>query len=550
MLRNTILKIVHRIRRKPVKSAIVGVVLAYLLWVLVAASPFLGFGLHPFRLVGGEKNYLVLFQNNYELRPTGGFISAFGILTMKNGFPVSFNFEDVYGTVDDHPYVEPPRPLGLLLAHPTYKGQTFRDANFYPDFSRSAAELETFLHKTRPFQKIDGVFAVDMAFLENWLDAVGKVNVDGTSFDAEHLLEQIENQVSDIDLHDLKALKERKMGVKVLAKKLVIKTFLPWNLPKFFGAVEKSLDEKHAIAFFKDDVLQEKIVNRDWGAVISPKAGEDFLGIVDANYGGAKSNRYVKRTISYYIDLEAGKSTLDVRYDHPGENNIPLSSEYKGYLRAYLPADHTVKSAELQGEEGNLFFAGNIVKVPIRSNKTVHFDFEFPRSIFDSLTYRLNLWKQPGTYADLYNISIRVPTGMRMESDDFNVTENIATFRGFLDKDMTLSFVLDKDAFAPRVISQELKQLNMLEMYWNEPIAPSSLESDQWDVKDSDVQNSKTTDKVFIKSVELDGTRLRIYTIGMTPQPEERYILEISGVGDYSGNATAKRTYTFFQRME
>ena len=167
---------------------------------------------------------------------TGGFISSFGILTLKNGLPVSFNFEDVYGTVDDHGFVEPPAPMGKLLAHPTYKGYTFRDANFYPDFPKSVSEMERMLHLTLPFQRVDGVFAVDVTFIEKWLSKVGSVKINGEKLEPEHLVEQIENEVAGVDLHDLEALKNRKSILKTLAVKLGLKSLRPWNLPGFFSA--------------------------------------------------------------------------------------------------------------------------------------------------------------------------------------------------------------------------------------------------------------------------------------------------------------------------
>ncbi len=542
-------KIISWIKRRPYKTFFLILILSYFLLVFIVALPLLRFAFFPFRLLGGEKSYLILFQNNYELRPTGGFISAFGILTVRNGFPVSLNFEDVYGSVDDHPSIEPPPPLGSLLAHPSYHGHTFRDANFYPDFPRSTEELEIFLHKTRPFQKIDGVFAVDMKFVENWLAKVGSVEVDGTVFDSTHLLEQMEEVVANIDLHDLQDLEKRKSGIKQLTRQLAKKSLLPWNVPKFLKTVVDGFREKHILAYFKDESIQALVREKNWGGILEPQTAEDFLAIVDANYGGGKSNRYVKRSVYYFIDLESGRSELDVRYDHSGEYNIPLSTDYRGYVRAYLPADHSVKSAELQGHEGNLFYAGKTFTTPIRANSTVHFDFDFPPSTLDELTYRLNLWKQPGTDGDFYHVAVRVPTGMQLTSDQFEVTENIATFRGFLNDDTKLIFTLEKDPYPPRVISQNLKELNLLEIEWNEPLGPSSLHSEEWKISDSDIQNPQS-DRIIIDSVKFEGTKLIIKTRGMTLQPEERYVLDISGVSDFHGNSTGKRTYTFFQRLE
>ena len=64
-----------------------------------------------------------------------------------------------------------------------------------------------------------------------------------------------------------------------------------------------------------------------------------------------------------------GESRLDVRYEHPGDMYLPLSTNYRAYLRAYVPADHSVKNAELSGREEIYFMRDKLLKcrsVPIK----------------------------------------------------------------------------------------------------------------------------------------------------------------------------------------
>jgi len=42
----------------------------------------------------GERTYLLLFQNNLELRPSGGYLGNFGIIKVKNGKPIIFEVHD------------------------------------------------------------------------------------------------------------------------------------------------------------------------------------------------------------------------------------------------------------------------------------------------------------------------------------------------------------------------------------------------------------------------------------------------------------------------
>jgi len=128
--------------------------------------------LGPFRaflpnMIFDSGTYLVLFQNNYELRSTGGFISAYGVLETNFGIP-SINFYDVYGEIDDHEYTNPPYyPMEELLGGPMYGGYTFRDSNWFADFEDSAAEIIKMYTLTNPDAQISGILTVDFSTLED-----------------------------------------------------------------------------------------------------------------------------------------------------------------------------------------------------------------------------------------------------------------------------------------------------------------------------------------------------------------------------------------------
>src|SRR3990172_9080066 len=69
---------------------------------LIAEAPyFLG--------TEGEREYLVLFQNDKELRPTGGFITAYTIASVKNGKFDSGDSSDIYNLDNNYvPHINAP----------------------------------------------------------------------------------------------------------------------------------------------------------------------------------------------------------------------------------------------------------------------------------------------------------------------------------------------------------------------------------------------------------------------------------------------------------
>lgn len=120
----------------------------------------------------GKKTYLVLFQNNMELRPGGGFIGSFGILSVENGTLGKLQIHDVYdadGQLTES--IEPPYGLQRYLGVSHW---FLRDSNFDPDFTTDAKQAALFLQKETK-QKVDGVIAIDTTFLKNLLAVVGSV---------------------------------------------------------------------------------------------------------------------------------------------------------------------------------------------------------------------------------------------------------------------------------------------------------------------------------------------------------------------------------------
>lgn len=122
----------------------------------------------------GEKNYLVLFQNNMELRPTGGFIGSFAVLKIDNGVFSNLEVYDVYD-VDGQlkGYVEPPWQIKSFLNEASWY---LRDSNWDPDFSVSAKRAQWFLNKSVGI-KVDGVISFDISFVKDMISVMGGITV-------------------------------------------------------------------------------------------------------------------------------------------------------------------------------------------------------------------------------------------------------------------------------------------------------------------------------------------------------------------------------------
>src|SRR3989339_799247 len=104
----------------------------------------------------GEKKYLLLFANNMELRPGGGFIGSYGILTLKD---LTFEGIEVYDVYDADgqltAHIKPPDAIRDYLAQPHW---FLRDSAFSPDFYENYFQAKFYIEEEELQKMIDSFY--------------------------------------------------------------------------------------------------------------------------------------------------------------------------------------------------------------------------------------------------------------------------------------------------------------------------------------------------------------------------------------------------------
>lgn len=564
----------HRITAEPpkpkneFKNKFLKWVLGIIAVILLAAWFFLGafrfmmprfFSLTGFPF--GTRNYLVLFQNNYELRPTGGFISNYGLLKFSHGLYKGIEFHDVYGDIDKHDYVEPPLVLSTLLKGPGYDGHNFRDANYDPDFQTTKTELIKFYNMVYPDTRIDGVIAADFTFLEAMVGVYEPMTIDAYELTEENLFETLSTVVSDIDRHNEEALAKRKNISGEIVKSIIKKTLIfPWRISGALDELARAFDEKHVIASFNKEGLAGAFAKRGWDGGLPVSNSGDFVAVVAANYGGMKSDRYITRDVSYELNVTGQKDilgnpvvnakvTIDLK--HNGIWNIPLSGPYTGYLRTFVPLGANVtKGATVKEDREDSYVLGELLDIPVGGSASYTYEYTLPEYVWDNGVYNLHLHKQAGTSADRYRVTVRVPQGESIASNFFDVRENVGFFETNLLTDQNLSFTITLDTNPPRIVSHEITAMNEITIVFNEPIS-SDFGGDglNYQVTDMDYKDPSVKDVLGIAKVRVEGSAIIITTAGMTLQEDERYEVAIRNLRDFAGNPITPnpRTVTVVQ---
>lgn len=313
---------------------------------------------HLPQLVGAntKATYLVLFQNNMELRPTGGFIGSFALLTFDQGKLVSREIHDIYdadGMISG--YVEPPEPIRKYLGEASWH---MRDANWDPDFPTSARRVSWFLEKAMD-RKVDGVVAIDLSVLQSLLKVTGPLTIEGynDTLTNENMYELIQKRVED---NFFPGTIQKKTYLaqtleQVLGKLGDLDTSKQILLVREFG---KLLEEGGIQLWFENDAVSQSIKDLQWdGRVRTDSCGDTceilIQSINEANVGVNKANIAVSRSIISEYSYTNGtlKGEVFLTLTHKGGYTNNGNESYKAYVRLLTPVGAKVENVRIESTD-------------------------------------------------------------------------------------------------------------------------------------------------------------------------------------------------------
>ncbi len=287
------------------------------------------------------RRYLIVFQNNRELRPTGGFMGSFAILDVQKGKILSLTVPpggtyDLQGQLDVR--VKPPAPL--LLTNDRWE---FQDANWWPDFPASAEKMAWFYQHGRG-TSVDGVIAINATVFEKLLSAIGPLTNEknNVTLEAASALDDLQYKV-EVDYDT--ASNTPKAIIGDLAIQLL--TDLPQHntadVLKLLVVLHDSLQNKEIQAYFTDKSTENTMQQFGWaGEIVHTEPNQDYLMAVNTNIQGQKSDAKIKQEIEHQAEVQDDGTVLDtvvIRRTHTGSVGQMFTGKPNiSYLRVYVPA--------------------------------------------------------------------------------------------------------------------------------------------------------------------------------------------------------------------
>lgn len=383
---------------------------------------------------GKVKTYLILFQNNNELRPGGGFIGSFGILKIKDGQAQSLEVHDTInfdGRIPDS--VPAPYPLPETLG---VKSLKLRDSNISPDFGENARAAEEFYHLGEGQEQFDGVIGITTRVLETVLQVTGPVEVPGFegSFGSENAVLDLQYQVEQNYYKQGISFGERKSIMGDLSAQILkkIKTSSLEQKYDLFQLLLTNLHSKDIQVQFTDPILQNKIKTAGWDGLVDTKWQGDYLFLVDSNMNAFKGDLYMERSMEYTVDLSSDipKAVLKVTHHQTAKEKSYLVKDYQGYSRVYMPKGSYVESVAplshkaVYGEELGKKYVGTIVQVPLDSEKTLEYIYKLPATMETGDGYDLKIQKQPGAKSMPVGVTVKYKNGT-LKKYQFNLERDV-----------------------------------------------------------------------------------------------------------------------------
>ncbi|PKO15150.1 MAG: hypothetical protein CVU39_12380 [Chloroflexi bacterium HGW-Chloroflexi-10] len=413
-------------------------------------------------LAGMEETqtYLILAQNNDELRATGGFISGIGTVEVSQGDIVGFTMDDSYA-VDDFSkgYPTPPEPL----LHYMLSGYWVpRDANWYPDFPTSA-KITADLYSLSTGVETDGVIAFDQTAVIEIMSLVGSLLVEGV--DEPVTSENIEAYMWQARAPDAESgltqewWEHRKdfmgdLGGRIVAE--IKKKNSAEEMIALAQKMEELLRRGHLSIYLDNSSGEELLKKSGWDGGLT-ETWQDYVGVVDSNIGFNKMDGVLQRKINYKVDLRvlsSPKARVTLTYINPVGQAVACVHEptygdgsyadmqkrcYWNYWRVYLPIGSELIQVDAPDvpqdvlmsrdgwtdgqivqavESGYEVFEGLLV-LPTNASQTIILDVQLPGYVVqpydaETLVYTVFVQKQLGVESVPYELEILLPENLEM----------------------------------------------------------------------------------------------------------------------------------------
>ncbi|MBA3765208.1 MAG: DUF4012 domain-containing protein [Actinobacteria bacterium] len=387
-------------------------------------------------LLTGPRRYLIAVGNNAEMRSLGA-ITATGVVNIDNGELAVGPFLGNLDTALVREGVPVPTEYTDLYG---WRGGMFRYPGtvYTPNFPQSA-QIIAALTARNVHGPVDGVIYVDTITLKAILEVVGPVTVEGRTYAAEDVVEQLlyRNYLEFQTISDHVERKSLQSEIATAAfDALNIRDYSVFELAESLSVMARS---RHFLGWSSDPAENELWQRIGADGHLEP---DDVLVEV-GNLGSSKLDFFV--TVEAELTTEPGdyerRATLAVTITNPEREEtspyiegvsglIEQPGEHVGWLLFFLPQyARSITAVDFPGfgaagPDGPLFASGVVVRIPVGESRTYTISFDLPilenaLTILPAARIRPTAWTIDGVgpFPDYFPQSFDLDEGEYSEDD-------------------------------------------------------------------------------------------------------------------------------------
>ncbi len=356
-----------------------------------------------------EKSFLVVMQNNTELRPTGGIWGSYGILKMNNGKISSFKTDDTfYLDQQNIGKFDPPADIKDIIDDEW----RFWNANWSPDFKNSVEQGLLFFKQVDPNITFDGVLGPNVDYLLSLLNISGPVELANHSFklDQDNFLEKMiyepttlaafESRKKYMSPENIIIPQEKNLVLSTIGKEIIDQISSQKKEGQLVRATYDALKNQNLVLYLQKPDMQIKVEQLGWGGRM-PKSG-NFAMIVDANFGSKLDFVVNKEASIEQIAPNKYKMTLKYKNEYDPLSKSQFFPNYRDFIRVFVPNGSTQieqtggeKISKMQKDNSDsLSYMSSMIVLEPGDQSNLSFVWEVPENVAKD---NLSILKQPGS---------------------------------------------------------------------------------------------------------------------------------------------------------
>ena len=386
------------------------------------------------RMLGEDRpqHFLLVFQNNAEIRSTGGIPGSWALLTADHG-RLSLESQGPGGA-----YPRRPSPV-LPITHAEEQlfgpqlGTFFVDANFTPDFPRAAQLMAARWQEEEPGTALDGVIALDPVAMSYLLAGTGPVQVEGRTLTPDNAVSELLNR----PYLELTPLQQDAFFAAAARGVFDAVTGAPSSPTDLVDGLGRSVRERRLLVASFDRSIQKRLAGTTIAGELATGAeGAATVDVAVDDATGGKMSYYLRYGVTMTSEgCAEGRQTLRGRMTMSQTITQAEGAKLPDYLTAagnfgtepgaqrdavhlLAPTGGTISDVRIDGEDVPV----DVVDLDGRPGTTLFIEVTGPKPV--EIT-----WTMTTARAQRGDVHVRVTPGVEAGSKDVAVASSCSSVR-------------------------------------------------------------------------------------------------------------------------